>query len=230
MELDQNIVDLFTAIVTDIRDISNSVTGAANAKNATVQGNLTTTAKNLVGGINELKAALDGAVGSGVTSVNGQAGPGAVTIDSGMVTENGNLYHTDARVLASVLAGYAAAAGTVAATDSVIAAIQKIDGNVQAIDVTSVINDAAAGTTTTYSGTKIDSQIATAIAGALEGEDLSDLAASVAALAAADNSLLSFGAAQTLTPAQKTQAQTNLGLGDLENANFAAAYIAARDA
>jgi hypothetical protein len=67
-----------------------------------------------------------------VTSVFGRTG--AVVAASGdyttaLVTESGNLYFTNARAIASALTSYAAAAGTVSATDSIIQAIQKIDGN-----------------------------------------------------------------------------------------------------
>jgi len=88
------------------------------------------------------------------------------------------------------------------------------------------INDAAASLTTTFSGTKIAADIAAAqaaaeataqadataqIAAALEGEDLSDLAAAVAANAAADANLVSAAAAQSFTAPQQAQARTNIG-------------------
>lgn len=40
-----------------------------------------------------------------------------------------NLYHTSARVLATVLSGFTAGAGTVASTDTVLQALQKLAGN-----------------------------------------------------------------------------------------------------
>lgn len=106
------------------------------------------------------------------------------------------------------------------------------------------INDLTGSATTTYSGNKIDSDIATAqanaiataqtntntaIAIALEGEDLSDLADSVTALAQADNGLVSTASAQTFDATQKAQARTNIDaqnsadIGDT-NHNFTADF------
>lgn len=56
--------------------------------------------------------------------------PSWVTIDSSMVTENTNLYFTNARAIAATLTGYASGAGTISASDSVLGAIQKLNGNV----------------------------------------------------------------------------------------------------
>ena len=59
---------------------------------------------------------------------------GAVVATSGdyntlQVTENTNLYFTNARAIASTLTGYAAAAGVISSADSVLSALQKVDGN-----------------------------------------------------------------------------------------------------
>lgn len=67
-----------------------------------------------------------------VLSVFGRTG--AVTAQSGdydtsLVTENTNLYFTEARVRASVLTGFVSGAGTVSDADSVLSAIQKLNGN-----------------------------------------------------------------------------------------------------
>jgi len=67
-----------------------------------------------------------------VQSVFGRMG--IVTAQSGdyntsQVTENTNLYFTEARVRASVLTGFSSGAGTVSAADSVLTAINKLDGN-----------------------------------------------------------------------------------------------------
>jgi alpha-tubulin suppressor-like RCC1 family protein len=76
------------------------------------------------------------AAGSGaVTSLFGRTG--AVTAQSGdyntsQVTESGSLYFTDARAIAAVLNGYISGAGTVSATDSILQAIQKLNGNIAA--------------------------------------------------------------------------------------------------
>ena len=74
---------------------------------------------------------------------------------------NGNV---ESRAIAALLAGYVAAAGTVSPTDSVLSAIQKLDGNIAAIVPGVQIDDATPSASTTYSGNKIDSDIAAAVA------------------------------------------------------------------
>ena len=78
----------------------------------------------------------DCGTGSGaVASVFGRTG--TVTANSGdyntdKVTEGStNLYFTNARAIASTLTSYSAGSGTVGSSDSILAAIQKIDGNDQ---------------------------------------------------------------------------------------------------
>lgn len=70
--------------------------------------------------------------GAAVSSVFGRTG--AVTAQSGdyttaQVTESGNLYFTNARAISAPIPGYTSGAGTVAAADSVLQAIQKLNGN-----------------------------------------------------------------------------------------------------
>jgi hypothetical protein len=66
---------------------------------------------------------------AGVSSINGQTG--AVTLGTGDLEETGGkLFHTAARAIASVLAGFTAGAGTVSASDSILQAIQKLVGNI----------------------------------------------------------------------------------------------------
>lgn len=71
-----------------------------------------------------------------VTSVFGRAG--AVTATSGdyntsQVTELTNLYFTNARAIGSTLTAYSSGAGTISSADSVLQAIQKLNGNIAAI-------------------------------------------------------------------------------------------------
>ena len=63
-----------------------------------------------------------------VTSVNGQVG--AVSLTTSNITEGSNLYFTNARGIGSTLTGYTSGAGVVAATDTILQAIQKLNGNV----------------------------------------------------------------------------------------------------
>lgn len=75
-----------------------------------------------------------------VLSVNGLTG--AVTLTSSNVAEGTNLYHTAARAIAAPLTGFSAGAGTVAATDTILQAFNKIVGNIAGFIV-----DLAAGVT-----------------------------------------------------------------------------------
>jgi hypothetical protein len=64
-----------------------------------------------------------------VSSINGQTG--AVTLGTGDLSESGgNLFFTAARAIGAALTGFTAGAGTVAATDSILQAIQKVVGNI----------------------------------------------------------------------------------------------------
>jgi hypothetical protein len=71
-----------------------------------------------------------------VSSVFGRTGN--VTASNGdyntsQVTENTNLYFTNARAIASVLTGYSSGAGTISSSDSILSAIQKLNGNIGAL-------------------------------------------------------------------------------------------------
>jgi hypothetical protein len=89
-----------------------------------------------------------------VTSVFGRTG--AVVATSGdyttaQVTESGNLYFTNARAIASTLTGYVSGAGTITSSDTVLSAIQKLNGNIAALvtGVSSVNGSTGAVTLTT---------------------------------------------------------------------------------
>jgi hypothetical protein len=71
-----------------------------------------------------------------VTSVFGRTG--AVIAVSGdytttLVTEGTNLYFTNARAIASTLTGYVSGAGTISSADTILGAIQKLNGNIGAL-------------------------------------------------------------------------------------------------
>lgn len=80
--------------------------------------------------------------------------------------------------------------------------------------VSSMIDDTAPASDKLYSSQRteayVNTQIGSAIMAALEGQDLSDIAASVASLAQADNGLISALADQMFTDAQKIQARNNI--------------------
>lgn len=71
-----------------------------------------------------------------VSSVNGATG--AVSLTSADITEVTNLYFSTARVLATQLTGYSSSAGTISATDTIIQAIQKLNGNIIALTTADV--------------------------------------------------------------------------------------------
>ena len=83
------------------------------------------------------------------------------------------------------------------------------------------IDDLATVTGKTWSSSKINAQINAAIAALVNGaptaqDTLKELADQITALVQAENGLLNFTQAQTLTAGQKTQACVNLGIGEPE--------------
>lgn len=74
------------------------------------------------------------------------------TLDTSVVPENGNQYHTNARTIASTLTAFASNTGTITAADTVLTAIQKLYGNVNAL-VTGVASVTNIDGTVTMSGT-----------------------------------------------------------------------------
>lgn len=112
--------------------------------------------------------------------------------------------------------------GTLAALNTtdktnLVAALNEVKGLITGAGA--VIDDAATATDTVWLSSKIVSQINTAVAALLGGaggddDTLAELANQIAALAQADNGLLSFAAEQTLTAPQQLQGCANLGIGD----------------
>lgn len=83
------------------------------------------------------------------------------------------------------------------------------------IDNKTSIDDSKDTTANTLSATKINSEITTAITKLINGADISsdtlkELADKIAALAQADNGLVSASQSQTFTEQQKAQARTNI--------------------
>jgi hypothetical protein len=66
-----------------------------------------------------------------VSSVNGYTG--AVSLVTSDVPESGSLYFTNARAIGSTLTGYTSGSGVIAATDTILQAIQKLNGNVSGL-------------------------------------------------------------------------------------------------
>ena len=98
--------------------------------------------------------------------------------------------------------------------------------------VSSMIDDTAPASDKVYSSQRteayVNTQIGSAIMAALEGQDLSDIAASVAALAQADTGLISALADQMFTDTQKLQARVNTGSASQTDLNQALATIASQ--
>lgn len=122
--------------------------------------------KFLVGGKNgEYEFAATSTIG-GVNSVFGRTGSVVATAGdytTAMVTEVTNLYFTAGRVLATALAGYTSTTGTISSSDTVLTAIEKLNGNLAAFFPVTIANGGT-GTTTQvtnginyYDGTKITS-------------------------------------------------------------------------
>ena len=100
--------------------------GALGTPSSGVATNLTGTASGLTAGNVTTNANLTG----GVTSVGNAATVVTNANLTGDVTSVGNATTlTNAPVIAKVLTGYVSGAGTVAATDSILQAIQKLNGN-----------------------------------------------------------------------------------------------------
>ena len=110
---------------------------------------------------------------------------------------------------------------------SLVAAINEINASISS---SSSISDGTTTTTKTWSSTKISTEITKAINNLINGADVSsdtlkELADKIAALAQADNGLVSASQSQTFTEQQKAQARTNIDvyskaeIGDI-NTNF----------
>lgn len=52
------------------------------------------------------------------------------TLDTSVVSENTNLYFTNARAIGATLTGYTSGAGTISSADNILQAIQKLNGNI----------------------------------------------------------------------------------------------------
>lgn len=87
-----------------------------------------------------------------VSSVNGYTG--AVSLATSDIAESGNLYFTNARAIASTLTSYSSGAGVISSADTILQAIQKLNGNITALvtGVSSVSGTANRITTSATTG------------------------------------------------------------------------------
>jgi len=139
-----NTLSINTAITADLSTVqtftNKSISGGqitSAVANATLAANVTTNA-NLTGGVtsvgNAATVITNANLTGGVTSVGNAATVITNANLTGDVTSSGNATTlTNAPVIAKVLTGYTSGAGTVAATDSILQAIQKLNGNTAAI-------------------------------------------------------------------------------------------------
>lgn len=119
-----------SALGTPVSFVGTNITGTAASFTAS---NVTTNA-NLTGGVtsvgNAATVVTNANLTGGVTSVGNAATVITNANLTGDVTSVGNATTlTNAPVIAKVLTGYVSGAGTVAATDSILQAIQKLNGN-----------------------------------------------------------------------------------------------------
>lgn len=128
---------------------------------------------------------------------------------------------TEVKALRTLINGNAAGLSALTTTNktNLVAALNELKTLIPAASAS--IDDASTAADTTWSSTKINSQINAAIAALVNdapgaSDTLKELADQLAALAQADTGLLSFAGAQTLTAGQKTQGCTNLGVGEPE--------------
>jgi len=91
---------------------------------------------HIIANITGLQTALDGkeaTIVAGTTAQYYRGDKTFQTLNTGVVPESGNLYFTNARAIASVLTGYSSGAGTISAADTILSAIQKLNGNIGAL-------------------------------------------------------------------------------------------------
>lgn len=93
--------------------------------------------QKIVGNLAAWRVPTGGTTGQALVKNSGTDNDvGWATVSSGLSSTDGlsegatNLYFTNARVIASVLTGFTSGAGTVASTDTILQAIQKIVGNI----------------------------------------------------------------------------------------------------
>jgi hypothetical protein len=123
---------------------------------------------------------------------------------------------------------------------NLVAALNELKTSINSIDLTALISDSSATSTTkTYSIDKINAQISAAVSALVAGaptaldtlKELADAIASdesgIAGLVTAVGNRIRFDASQSLTSPQQIQACQNIGVGD-PTTDLAAAYATAK--
>ena len=222
------------------------VTGVATLGNGAILGtpasmtatNITGTASGLTAGNVTTNANLTG----GVTSVGNAATVITNANLTGDVTSVGNATTlTNAPVIAKVLTGYVSGSGTVAATDSILQAIQKLNGNdatnanltgpiTSVGNATSIASQTGTGTTFVMNTSPTLVTPALGTPSALVGTNITGTATAFTASNVTTNANLTGGvtsvgnAATVITNANLTGAVTSVGnatsLGSFSSANL----------
>tara|TARA_R110000822_G_scaffold86391_5_gene201426 strand:- start:44 stop:745 length:702 start_codon:yes stop_codon:yes gene_type:complete len=172
MSLVTNITDLTTRIATETKSIRTLLNG--NAADLT---SLTTTAKtNLVAALNEVKGLVD-TLDSEVTTLSGDL----TTLDGTVTALDGDITTLEGSV------GTLASLTTIDKT-SLVSALNEVVTSLSSIDVTaqieSYIDDGATAIDSLWSSSKVDSEIANAVSGLVDGapgllDTLNELAAAL---------------------------------------------------
>lgn len=123
---------------------------------------------------------------------------------------------------------------------NLVAALNELKTSINSIDLTALISDSTATSTTkTYSIDKINSQISAAVSALVAGaptalDTLNELATAIASdesgiagLVTAVGNRIRFDSSQSLTSPQQIQACQNIGVGD-PTTDLAAAYATAK--
>lgn len=116
---------------TTARVLATALTGFSVGSNATVAS--TDTILAAFGKTQAQINAKENTITAGTTGQYWRGDKSWQTLDSSVVTENTNLYFTNARAIGATLTGYTSGAGTVASTDTILQAIQKLNGNIAGI-------------------------------------------------------------------------------------------------
>jgi formate-dependent phosphoribosylglycinamide formyltransferase (GAR transformylase) len=146
---------------------------------------------------------------------------------------------TECKSLRTLINGNAAdlTALTTTAKGNLVVAVNELKAAITALGTPAVINDSATNGTQTWSSTKVNASITSALNAAIAGapaalDTLNELALAIgndasfaSTMTVALGNRVRFDAVQTLTTPQQLQACTNIGVGDPET-NFVTTFNA----
>lgn len=146
---------------------------------------------------------------------------------------------TECKALRTLINGNAAdlSSLTTTAKGNLVLAVNELKASITALGTPATINDAATNSSETWSSTKINNEITTALNNAIDGapgalDTLNELAAAIgddasfaSTVTTALGNRVRYDAVQTLTAPQQAQACANIGVGDPES-NFVTTFNA----